>query len=93
MERVSMKTQQTVFISAILVAFSGAAWAQVAESTANDAARPAAPEWSESDSNRDGYLTKEELIPFPAVLKHFEKIDSDGDGRISEAEYGDWRSR
>ncbi len=51
-----------------------------------------APEWSESDSNRDGFLSKDELVPFPGVVKQFEIIDTDGDGKISEAEYKDWRA-
>lgn len=50
-----------------------------------------APEWSDSDKNRDGFLSKDELIPFPGVLRKFEEIDTDADGKISEAEYGDWR--
>jgi len=51
-----------------------------------------APEWSESDTNRDGFLSKDELIPFPGVLKQFERIDTNRDGKISEAEYMDWRA-
>lgn len=50
-----------------------------------------APEWSKSDTDRDGFLSKEELIPFPGTLRNFEKIDTDGDGKISEAEYMHWR--
>ena len=50
-----------------------------------------APEWSDSDTDRDGYLSRDELIPFPGVLKKFEQIDTDGDNRISEQEYRDWR--
>jgi hypothetical protein len=50
-----------------------------------------APEWSKSDTDRDGFLSKEELIPFPGTLRNFEKIDTDKDGKISEAEYTAWR--
>lgn len=50
-----------------------------------------APEWSDSDTDRDGFLSKNELIPFPGVLKKFEMIDTDADGKISEMEYRDWR--
>ena len=50
-----------------------------------------APEWSKSDTDRDGFLSREELIPFPGVLKKFEEIDTDRDNRISEAEYAAWR--
>ncbi len=50
-----------------------------------------APEWSDSDTDRDGFLSRDELIPFPGVLKKFDLIDTDGDNRISEQEYRDWR--
>lgn len=49
-----------------------------------------APEWTETDSNRDGFLSKEELIPFPSILKKFEQIDTNGDGMISQGEYADY---
>jgi len=85
---------KTLHLSLLAALFAGSATlvaAQTAEKTRQDPyPRPAAPEWSESDTNRDGYLTKEELIPFPGVLKVFEEIDIDRDGRISEAEYRDW---
>lgn len=51
-----------------------------------------APEWSDSDTDRDGYLSRDELIPFPGVLKKFDEIDLDDDNRISELEYSDWRA-
>lgn len=79
-------------LAALLLA-AGAAHAQSSQATAKDEARPAAPEWSESDTNRDGYLTKDELVPFPTLGRDFEAIDTDRDGRISEAEYREWRER
>jgi hypothetical protein len=85
---------KTLLLATMLAGFSGLAAAQTAAPTAQDKVpRPAAPEWTESDTNRDGYLTKEELIPYPTVLKVFEEIDVDRDGRISEQEYRDWLSR
>ena len=88
-----MNIRHTALLAGLLFATTGVAHAQTAQETAKDEARPAAPEWSDSDTNRDGYLTKEELIPFPTLGQDFEKIDSDRDGRISEAEYRDWRER
>lgn len=88
-----MNMQPTALLAGLLLATIGVAHAQTSQATAKDEARPAAPEWSDSDTNRDGYLTKEELIPFPTLGRDFEKIDADRDGRISEAEYRDWRER
>jgi Ca2+-binding EF-hand superfamily protein len=70
-----------------LVTASVAAFAEPATKHQHETA----PEWSKSDTDRDGFLSKEELIPFPGTLRNFEKIDTDGDGKISEAEYTDWR--
>ena len=76
--------------AATLGLVSLAAFAQTPAPTGGSSEK--APEWSESDSNRDGFLTKDELVPFPGVVKQFEVIDADRDGKISEMEYKDWRA-
>jgi hypothetical protein len=88
-----MNIRHAALIAAALLIANGIAQAQTSQATTKDEARPAAPEWSESDTNRDGYLTKDELVPFPTLGRDFEEIDADRDGRISEAEYRDWRDR
>src|SRR5205085_12400634 len=45
-----------------------------------------------ADTNRDGYLSLEEMHLFPFLAKEFERIDIDGDGRISPAEFQRARS-
>ena len=45
-----------------------------------------------ADKNRDGYLSAEEMQLFPFLAKEFERIDVDGDGRISPAEFQRARS-
>ena len=45
-----------------------------------------------ADTNRDGYLSAEEMHLFPFLAKEFERIDVDGDGRISPAEFQRARS-
>ena len=42
------------------------------------------------DVNRDGYLTQDELLGSPALGQNFQKIDSNGDARISLDE---WKAR
>lgn len=86
-----MKMFRTSLLVAMIASSPALASAQSATPTRSDPVPPPkAPEWTASDTNRDGYLTKEELIPFPSVLKQFEQIDTDRDGRISEAEYRVW---
>jgi hypothetical protein len=53
-------------------------------------ARESAPEWSKADSNRDGFLTKDELVPYPTLGNDFDEIDTDGDNKLSQAEYVSW---
>jgi hypothetical protein len=82
---------------AALVAFSGAALAQVTPedpskhtgSAGQGAAMTGDATWDDLDSNKDGYLTKDELQGSPALVTHFSKIDTDGDGKISPSE---WKS-
>lgn len=88
-----MTIPRTALLTALLLCATGVAQAQTSQATSKDEARPAAPEWSESDTNRDGYLTKDELVPFPTLGQDFDTIDTDDDGRVSEAEYKDWRDR
>lgn len=87
-----MKMLHTSVLAALLAGSATLGFAQTATPTKQDPnPPPKAPEWTTADTSRDGYLTKEELIPYPGVLKQFEKIDTDHDGRISEAEYRAWR--
>jgi hypothetical protein len=46
--------------------------------------------WDAKDTNKDGYITKEELKGDPALLTHFDKIDTDHDMKISPAEWKAW---
>jgi hypothetical protein len=39
------------------------------------------------DANRDGHIDRDEAGEFPGVLADFDRIDRDGDGRISPAEW------
>jgi hypothetical protein len=64
--------------------------AAFAETSEIPGSRDAAPEWTDADSNRDGYLTKDELVSYPAIGQDFEKIDADGDNKITAAEYASW---
>lgn len=78
-----------ILLALALVGASAAAFAQYEPPADNDTKMP---EWSMDDTDRDGYLSKEELIPFPGVLEKFEMIDTNGDNKLSEAEYADYRA-
>jgi hypothetical protein len=43
--------------------------------------------WDDLDSNKDGFLTKDELTGSPALVTHFKEIDTNGDGKISPEEW------
>lgn len=75
------------FFAATLAIVSVAAFAEASDmGTTTDPAF----EWTKSDSNRDGFLTKDEMVAFPNLVRHFDKIDTDADMKISEAEYRAW---
>lgn len=71
-----------------LAIVSFAAFAEPGDNMAGS--RDSAPEWTEADSNRDGYLSKEELMPYPTLGRDYAEIDVDDDGKISQAEFVDW---
>jgi|GEM_PF-1290546 len=43
--------------------------------------------WDDTDSNRDGFITKDELKGSPALLHRFDQIDTDHDNKLSQAEW------
>ena len=56
-------------------------------------AMPGEKTWSDDDRNKDGYLDRKEVTGFPGMLRAFKDIDTDGDDKISQAEYNAWRGR
>jgi hypothetical protein len=44
-------------------------------------------DWDALDSNKDGYLTKDELTGSPALVHNFNNIDTSKDGKISMDEW------
>jgi len=46
--------------------------------------------WDAKETNKDGYITKEELKGDPALLTDFDRIDADHDMKISPAEWKAW---
>ncbi len=69
------------------LAFGGLSAAS-AQSTAPSAAdQEVASAFSRADKNGDKSLSVEVARSMPAVSEQFEKIDSNGDGKVSEAEF------
>jgi len=92
-----MKTMTVSFLPATL--FGGLCVAQVLPSNppATEQGQPTRgsamtsdASWDDKDTNRDGYITKEELKGTPALITHFDKIDTDHDMKISPAEWKAW---
>ena len=46
-------------------------------------------DWDALDSNKDGFLTKEELTGSPGLVHNFKDVDTNGDGKLSMDE---WKS-
>ena len=89
-----MITSRILALSALLM-FSGALCAQVTPedpskhtgTTGQSSKMTGDNEWNNLDTNNDGYLTKEELQGSPALVTHFDKIDTDHDSKISMSEW------
>jgi len=53
-----------------------------------DFRKKSAQEFKSADRNSDGYLSRDEVQGrFPGIERQFERVDSDGDGRISADEF------
>lgn len=95
-----MKTSSTSTLTLSLLLAAGTCAAQVSPSNpaATDPqdqptqgrAMTSDASWDDKDSNKDGYITKEELKGDPALITHFDKIDTDHDMKISPAEWKAW---
>jgi serine/threonine protein kinase len=49
-------------------------------------------EFRNTDANKDGALTRQEVdARFPNMARNFERMDGDGDGRLSRREFLQWR--
>ena len=83
--------------ASLLSALAAAAAALVLAACAHDP-RPEEPssyvgkriQMQELDRNRDGFLTRDELDPNHRLALEFATYDTDGDGRISDAEFLDY---
>jgi Ca2+-binding EF-hand superfamily protein len=49
--------------------------------------------WAQLDRNNDGTIDRSEAEAHPKLLEHFERIDRDGDGRLSRQEVREARQR
>jgi len=88
--RNDMIVRTTTFALALAAAFVAQGAFAVPNNDGTVDARESAPEWSKADSNRDGFLTKEELVSYPTLGNDFDDIDTDGDNKLSESEYTTW---
>ena len=53
--------------------------------------RKSLQQFRSADTNNDGYLDRNEVARFPFIAKEFNRIDADGDGRISPEEFQRFR--
>jgi len=77
----------------LLLALAGGAL--VAGCASNDIDKPMTNQGEEKhfnllDTSKDGYITKDELKAGNELLLSFEAHDLNGDGRISEHEFGEY---
>ena len=76
--------------SAILIAAIVACGPALAQPAGEQRGAPTQPraDFTALDRNKDGYLSRLEAAGDREVGKRFATFDTDGDGRLSEAEYG-----
>src|SRR5262249_14492977 len=90
----NMKTTSRV-LALCALAFSVACFAQTSPNNPSKSTGEAGhgmamtgdADWDALDSNKDGYLTKDELTGSPALVHNFNDIDTNKDGKISMDEW------
>jgi serine/threonine protein kinase len=55
--------------------------------TVEEFMRKSEQDFRSADANSDGYLDRIEMERFPGMAKAFQRVDADGDGRVSRAEF------
>ncbi len=69
-----MKTTLTMLATATLLIGAAAAAAE-------------APQFSDVDANKDGYVSREEATKTPEIMKLFATVDANHDNKLSPTEY------
>jgi hyperosmotically inducible periplasmic protein len=76
------------FIAAVAAALIGAAGTAAAASAAGaEKAVPGYPEFSKLDTNRDGFLSRDETRKITGFDKAFKEADDNRDGKLDAAEF------
>jgi len=74
-------------IAAMAAALIGAAGTAVAASAAGEKGMPAYPEFDKLDTNRDGFLSRDETRRITGFDKAFKGADDNRDGKLDAAEF------
>ena len=70
---------------------TGVAFAQSTSKVPQDRAARMDRHFAYTDKNNDGYIARDEVAPYPVLVKHFPIIDFNKDGRISKDEMRAYR--
>lgn len=81
-----MKPNALVVRTTLAAALVAVAVLAQAQTQAVPSAEQVAQRLSEADANHDGYLDRSEVANLPRLKRGFDRIDTDGDGRLSKAE-------
>jgi hypothetical protein len=79
-------SRSLVLFAAITMGASATVWAQSAALPADEDVNVVAL-FAQADKNGDKSLSSEEAKAIPALAEHFSAVDTNGDGKISQAEF------
>lgn len=79
-------SRSLLLFAAITMGTSATVWAQSAAAPVDRDASVVAL-FAQADKNGDKSLSSEEAKAIPALAEHFSAVDTNGDGKISQAEF------
>lgn len=81
-----MRTPPTYALALLLLAVAAPACAQQLPAPTPEQRQALQARWQAADTNQDGLVDRNEAQALPPIANHFDELDANGDGQLSQEE-------